>query len=81
MKPLQVGLSGTEISVVKTLLVSLPRLGQMGDLISVVLAGIPGVTQAPSLWFCVQSGTADSPAHWAEILFGRGVVGAPDLSI
>jgi hypothetical protein len=76
LKPLQVGLSGTEISVVKTLLVSLPRLGQMGDLISVVLAGIPGVTQAPSLWFCVQSGTADSPAHWAEILFGRGVVGS-----
>jgi hypothetical protein len=64
-------LPGSEIpSPVKTPVASLPRFGQAGDLISVVITG-----NSASLWFCVQNGTPSTPAHWVEILFGRAVVG------
>jgi hypothetical protein len=61
---------------VKTPLPSLPTLGQVGDLISVVATAI-GAAPTPSLWFCIQSGKGPGdPAHWAEILFGRAVTGS-----
>jgi hypothetical protein len=66
---------GAEFTPVQTPLVSLPILGQLGDLISVVFSPVPQ-RSAASLWFCIHSGTdTQNPAQWAEISFGRGVIG------
>lgn len=55
----------------------LPRFGQVGDLISIVLPAVPGALSTASLWFCIQSGslTPAQNAQWAEISFGRTVSG------
>jgi hypothetical protein len=75
--PLHVPVSAEKATTpVKTPLPSLPTLGQLGDLISVVTTA-PGTASVPSLWFCVQSGKGPAdPAHWAEILFGRAIIGS-----
>jgi hypothetical protein len=73
--PVNVLPPGAGFTPVETPLVSLPRLAQLGDLISVVIAP-QNQRSAASLWFCIHSGTdTQNPAQWAEISFGRAVIG------
>jgi hypothetical protein len=75
--PLSVdGFQGRDFTPAKTPLVSLPRLAQLGDLISVVTTPAIGAAPVASLWFCIQAGSdTQHPAQWAEISFGRAVIG------
>jgi hypothetical protein len=57
-----VGMSG---SALQQGVVSLPKNGQGGDLMALV-----DDSRICTLWFCVRSGDASSPARWAQVLMG-----------
>jgi hypothetical protein len=56
------GISG---SALQQGVVSLPKSGQGGDLMALV-----DDSRICTLWFCVRSGDASSPARWAQVLTG-----------
>ncbi|MGF6810840.1 hypothetical protein OKW30_006032 [Paraburkholderia sp. Clong3] len=54
---------------------SLPRLGQSGDLMAVVVREIGALPETTRLWLCISSGTTRTPATWAEIALSETIPG------
>jgi hypothetical protein len=57
--------TGIDASALKKGIVSLPKDGAAGDLMTLIDDG-----EDCTLWFCVRGASASGPAHWAQVLLG-----------